>query len=79
MENQEQVFLKSLREAIDADPKQSLELQTTLDDLPNWDSLAVVSIVAMLDLEFGVITSAQSIYACKSVADIYRLITEKPQ
>ncbi|GAN70635.1 hypothetical protein ASY01nite_05430 [Acetobacter syzygii] len=40
----------------------------------NWDSMAVISCVALIDEEFGHIVSGSELVKCTSVADIQKLI-----
>jgi acyl carrier protein len=42
-----------------------------------WDSLAVVSTIALVDDCFNVILDGQSLGACNTVADIEKLIESK--
>jgi acyl carrier protein len=39
-----------------------------------WDSLAIVSTIALVDESFGVMLDGRSLAACNSVADIEKLI-----
>ncbi len=44
--------------------------ETVLDDLEEWDSLAAISYVVMMDEEFGVIANPADIKEFKTVQDI---------
>ena len=46
----------------------TLDGSEVLRDLDGWDSLAVMSALAMLDKHFGIKVSAERIYHCKTVA-----------
>ena len=55
----------------------SLELQvnefspeTNLDDLEEWDSLAAISYVVMMDEEFGIVANPTDIKNFKTIQDI---------
>lgn len=50
--------------------EESLTLDTVLGELPEWDSLAVMSTMAFLDSNFGVKTSMADYAAMKTVGDI---------
>ncbi len=47
-------FIEKFAEALDIDDMNSLSVQTVFRDLEEWDSLAYLNIIAMLDEEFEV-------------------------
>ena len=55
----------------------------SLDDLPGWDSMAVVGFIAMVDEKFGVIVPADRLVQCKTTADLADLtayaVSNKPK
>ena len=63
-----QEFLRLLEALLEKDDE-TLTGDETLEEL-NWDSLAVVSFMAMADEKFGVILSAERINKAKSVAEL---------
>jgi acyl carrier protein len=48
-----------------------------LQDLDGWDSLAVMSTLAMFDKQFGVKVPAETIYECRTVDDLAALAGEQ--
>ena len=68
-------FLKKLEEIDDSDPD-TLTGEDLLEDLPAWDSLAAVNLIALADEEFGLILSPKEIGECKIVNDLIALIYE---
>lgn len=59
-----------------------LEVETVNegDDLkafPSWDSLAVLSVIAMLDSNYGVNLRAADFQTVKSSADLWNLVQSK--
>jgi acyl carrier protein len=44
-----------------------------LDELENWDSLALISFIALAQSHSGVSTSPQQIVSCSTVADLLRI------
>lgn len=44
--------------------------ETNLDDLEEWDSLAAISYVVMMDEEFGVIANPDDIKKFETIQDI---------
>lgn len=69
MENQ---FIKTFKEALDIEEKE-ITLATVLKTLDVWDSMGYISIMSMIDEEFGVEVTAKLLKECVTVADIYAL------
>ncbi|RXJ84382.1 acyl carrier protein [Arcobacter cloacae] len=44
--------------------------ETNLDDLEEWDSLAAISYVVMMDEEFGIVANPDDIKKFKTIQDI---------
>ena len=61
--------LALIEEALDVE-EGSLKPETPLDDVEEWDSIAMLSLIAMLDDEFGKTISGKELKALKTVADI---------
>ena len=61
-------FLSALAEALDKDAN-DLTMDTTLEQL-EWDSLAVISTIAVVDECFGVVINGSMIQDCKTISDI---------
>jgi acyl carrier protein len=64
-------FLDGLAEVLEQDPA-SLTGEAVLADL-NWDSLAFVSFIAMVDERFGVTVPPRDLVQCRTVADLAAL------
>lgn len=67
-----QEFLSLIEEMLEADPG-SLAGDEPLDSLP-WDSLAVVSFIALADEHLGVAVSPQALAQASSLADVMALV-----
>lgn len=61
--------LALIEEALDVE-EGTLTPETPLDDVEEWDSIAMLSLIAMLDDEFGKTISGKELKALKTVADI---------
>ena len=64
-------FINSLSEAIDA--QGIITSKTELDSL-DWDSLAVISTIAIADEKFNKILNPDLLGKCKDINDIIQLI-----
>jgi acyl carrier protein len=65
-------FLTNLEEALESDAG-TLKMETNLADLPNWDSMAVLSFMAMMDASYGVTIAPAKLADCATVADLAAL------
>ena len=70
------VFLQKLESIIEAD-EGTVEGSSVLADLDGWDSLAVMSTLAMFDKQFGVKVPATTIYQCRTVDDLAALAGDR--
>jgi len=66
-------FIANLREAIDLPEKIVLEEITSLEELPEWDSVAMLGTLAMYEMKYGKEVSTDDIYEAKTVGDLYKL------
>ncbi len=69
-------FLGQLEEILQEDPG-TLTGSELLDKVAGWDSLAVVSFIAMVDENLGIAVSPKEIAECKSVNDLAGLTEGK--
>ncbi len=67
MELKEKLAL--IEEALDTE-EGVLMPETVLDEVDSWDSIAALSLIAMLDDNFGKTLSGKEIKALKTVGDI---------
>jgi acyl carrier protein len=68
-------FYEELAEILEVDPDQvtaDLRLEST-----SWDSLAVVSTIALIDEQYDKAVNATALAACETVGDIERLIAAR--
>lgn len=70
-------FIVKLYEIMDAESSYAIKAENRLADMPLWDSLAVVSMIASLDIDFGIVVSNEDIRNCKTVFDLFLLSQNK--
>lgn len=75
--NELPTFINQFETSIDGIPPGSVSGETPLTSLAVWDSLALLSVLAMADMEYGVTLTGGEVRECKTVADIYQLILSK--
>jgi acyl carrier protein len=66
-------FLNLLDDVIEAEHG-TVTGSERLIDIPKWDSLAVLSLIAAVDSNFRIQLSADSLAACQTVADLEKLL-----
>lgn len=65
-------FLLALDEMLELDPG-TLTGTEALEDLENWDSLAVISFIALVDEKLGLVVEGEKLVKAKTVADLLTL------
>lgn len=65
-------FLLEMDEILDL-PAGTLQGNENLEDLEGWDSLALVTLIALVETVNSVHISPPQIVSCRTVADIMRL------
>lgn len=68
---------KAVREVTRCAPSVAIGPETTATDVPGWDSLAHVTILAKVEKRFGVRLSLAEIRGLKTVDDLVRVVTLK--
>jgi acyl carrier protein len=72
----EKEFLSEIEQLVEADPG-SIKGTEALSELPRWDSLCVVGLIAIIDEHFGVTVSAKKIAEAKTLPDLMALAGPK--
>jgi acyl carrier protein len=67
-------FLKKLAEILEVGEVKETD---ALKNFPQWDSLAVLSVIAMLDASYGVNLRAADFGPINSAADLWNLVQSK--
>lgn len=65
--------MESIADSVEMDVAE-LSPDTVLADLENWDSVAVLSIIAVINEELNKFPSAQEILDCQTVKDLMELM-----
>ena len=67
-------FIEKFKEALDIEGE--FNLNAELDEFEEWDSMGYISIMSMLDEEYGKEVNANQLKACKTLADLYELVSK---
>lgn len=72
----EKEFLEKLKEALEIEDRE-LVLTDKFREYPEWNSLAFLSVIAMIDEEYDVIIEGKDFRKLETVADIISAIKER--
>jgi acyl carrier protein len=72
-----QSFIENLERSVPNVGLGHLHAETRLRDLPEWDSLQALLVVASFDLDYGVTISADEFAETQTIGDLYVLIARK--
>ncbi|MFK3738286.1 acyl carrier protein [Massilia sp. TN1-12] len=69
-------FIKHFAEALETDAG-ALAAATVFKDLANWDSLAALSVIAMIDEHYGVSVGGTDLEKAQTLQDLWNLVVER--
>jgi acyl carrier protein len=69
-------FLPQLAHTIEADADTMSE-STVLNELPNWDSMRLLEVIALVDEQLGVNLNANQLAKCETVGQILDILGDK--
>ncbi len=72
----EQKFLDQLKETLEIEDR-DIALTDTFRDYDEWDSLALLSVIAMIDEEYDVVIESNNLQKLQTVGDIYNYVTSQ--
>ncbi|MCA0389998.1 MAG: phosphopantetheine-binding protein [Bacteroidetes bacterium] len=73
-------FIKNFESAVESAEPGSLASDSEFRVvIPGWDSLAALSVLAMIDAEYDVTIKANDFIACDKISDVYNLISRLKQ
>ena len=53
------------------------DIDTSFKDNDEWNSLLVLSVIAMVDEEYGIIITSDDIRQAKTIEDLYSIVKSK--
>jgi len=66
-------FIEKFKEALDIEGE--FDINVELEEFKEWDSMGYISIMSMLDEEYEKEVNADQLKACKTLADLYKLVS----
>jgi len=67
-------FIEKFAEQFDETPSEEFEANTEFKELEEWDSLTILTIIAMVDEEFGIKIKAEEIRSVDTVEELFTLV-----
>ena len=68
----EEIFIEKMMDILDAE--EEITMDTQLDDVEEWDSLSVVSYVAMANTACGKKNEPKTVREAETIRDLYELL-----
>ena len=70
-------FLDNFKEALELESENEISLADSFKDLDEWDSLARLSLIAMLDEEYEVELESEDFDKLNTLEDLYLFVKSK--
>jgi acyl carrier protein len=70
-------FVRHFENAVEGIEPESLTPQTQYHRIPQWDSLALLCLLAMIDCEYDVQVPGMELKQCDTLEDVYKLVVAK--
>ena len=69
-------FFAKVEEILDSNPG-SVSAESIVQDQEGWDSVAALSLIAMIDESYGVSLEGTEIFACPTVGELFGLVQQR--
>ena len=70
-------FIEKFAEIFDDVDVETLTPETKFRELEDWDSIAGLSVIGMIDEEYDVLFNADDMKACATIGDLYGRMQSK--
>lgn len=67
-------FIEKFKDALDIVGE--FDINVELEEFNEWDSMGYISIMSMLDEEYGEEVNANQLKDCKTLAELYELVSK---
>jgi acyl carrier protein len=72
-----QKFIDNFIEVLELEDTCDIHAKTEFKSLDDWDSLASLSIISMIDDVFGVTINNKDVRACDTIEDLFNMVKSK--
>jgi len=69
-------FFGKIEEILDSDPG-TVSGTSVVQDQQGWDSVAALSLIAMIDESYGVSLEGTEIFGCPTVGELFALVQDR--
>ncbi|MFP4166655.1 MAG: acyl carrier protein [Opitutales bacterium] len=70
-------FIENFEDAVDGIEPGSLSEATAFRELKNWDSLAILTVIDMIDAEYQVTVNAADFQQCATLKELFELVKKR--
>lgn len=70
-------FIEVFAGEFDETPAEEFAAATVYKDLDEWNSLSALSIISMIDDEYGKTITGADLRACSTIEELYNLVMSK--
>ena len=67
-------FIEDFLSATDFQKPVVVTMDTVLQELPEWDSLAALGVIVMFDMEYGMAITGEDLQKLSTLGDLYQLL-----
>jgi acyl carrier protein len=71
------VFIENFKSQFDEPENLNLSQETNFRELEEWDSIVAISVIAMVDSEYGIKLTGEEIKNSKTVNDLFLILKTK--
>ena len=72
-----QEFINNFAEQLDETTADQLNAGTRFRELPDWSSLAALTIIAMIDDEYDIILKGEEMRSANTIGELFNLVASK--
>jgi len=72
-----QEFINNFADQLDETSVDQLSAETRFRELPDWSSLAALTIIAMIDDEYDIILKGEEMRSANTIGELFNLVASK--
>ena len=72
-------FIENFAQQFDETPTENFSPETVYEELEEWDSLIALSVIAMIDEEYGVNIGAKEIVGSVTIEGLFNVVKSKAE
>ena len=70
-------FIESLKGGVDAFEDVEIAAETDFKSVPDWDSVSLLSVIAVISADFGVVLNSDDVLSAPSVGALWELVQSR--